>query len=86
MTDFKQKVLAVVASIPAGSTLSYQEVGKRAGSPRAFRAVGSVMKQNFDPQIPCHRVICSDGSLGQYNRGVAQKRARLVAEGVILAK
>lgn len=80
---FREKVLAVVAKIPKGQTLSYQEVAKRAGSPRAFRAVGSVMKSNYNPDIPCHRVICSDGSLGQYNRGVEKKRALLVAEGAI---
>jgi O-6-methylguanine DNA methyltransferase len=78
---FRDKVLAVVAKIPKGSTMSYQEVAKRAGSPRAFRAVGSFMRQNFDPKIPCHRVICADGSLGQYNRGVEKKRALLIAEG-----
>ena len=83
MSTFTEKVLAVVAKIPKGSTLSYQEVAKRAGSPRAFRAVGSVMRQNYRPEIPCHRVICADGSLGQYNRGLEKKRALLVAEGAI---
>jgi O-6-methylguanine DNA methyltransferase len=84
MTSFKEKVLHVVASIPKGKTMSYQEVAKRAGSPRAFRAVGSFMKQNYDPKIPCHRVICSNGNLGQYNRGLDNKRALLVAEGAIV--
>lgn len=83
MSTFRDNVLAVVANIPEGQTLSYQEVAKRAGSPRAFRAVGSLMRANYDPAIPCHRVICSDGSLGQYNRGVEKKRALLVAEGAI---
>ncbi len=77
---FKQKVLEVVYSIPAGTTLSYQEVAQLAGSPRAFRAVGTIMKQNYDPAIPCHRVICSDGSLGGYNGGTEKKRALLEAE------
>ena len=80
---FREKVLLVVSRIPKGQTLSYQEVAKRAGSPRAFRAVGSIMKANYRQDIPCHRVICSDGSLGQYNRGVEKKRALLVAEGAI---
>lgn len=81
--SFRERVLAVVAAIPKGSTMSYQEVAKRAGSPRAFRAVGSIMKDNYRPEVPCHRVICSDGSLGQYNRGVDNKRALLIAEGAI---
>lgn len=81
MTDFQRQVLAVVQAIPAGSTLSYQQVAARAGSPRAYRAVGSILKQNFRPDVPCHRVICADGSLGQYNRGVERKRELLIAEG-----
>lgn len=83
MGTFSDNVLEVVRAIPKGSTLSYQEVAKRAGSPRAFRAVGTIMRQNFRPDVPCHRVICSDGTLGQYNRGVEKKRALLVAEGAI---
>lgn len=77
---FKQRVLEVVYSIPEGTTLSYKEVAERAGSPRAFRAVGTIMKQNNNPAIPCHRVICSDGSPGGYNRGVEKKKVLLEAE------
>ena len=53
--------------IPKGKTLSYKEVAKRAGSPKAFRSVGSIMKANKDKNIPCHRVIRSDGRIGKYN-------------------
>ena len=61
--------------------LTYKEVAKRAGSPRAFRAVGSILKTNHDPKIPCHRVIRSDGRLGEYNRGgTSQKRKLLLTE------
>ncbi len=80
--SFSQKVLQVVSSIPEGTTLSYKQVAARAGSPQAHRAVGSIMKKNFDNMIPCHRVICSDGGIGGYNRGVEMKRAKLKAEGV----
>ncbi|OGI14271.1 MAG: 6-O-methylguanine DNA methyltransferase [Candidatus Moranbacteria bacterium RIFCSPHIGHO2_01_FULL_54_31] len=84
MRSFSEKVLAVVKKIPKGKTLSYAEVARRAGSPGASRAVGSLMKQNFDPAIPCHRVIRSDGSLGEYNRGGTKAKARkLRAEGVL---
>lgn len=82
MSDFRARVLAVVAAIPRGQTLSYQAVAGLAGSPGAARAVGSILRQNFDPNIPCHRVICADGRLGQYNRGVERKRELLLAEGV----
>ena len=77
---FKQRVLEVVYSIPEGTTLSYKEVAEHAGSPRAFRAVGTIMKHNNNPAIPCHRVICSDGSLGGYNRGIEKKKVLLEAE------
>lgn len=69
MPTFKEKVLRVVGKIPKGKTMSYKEVARRAGGPRAFRAVGSLMAQNRNPEIPCHRVIKSDGSIGGYNRG-----------------
>jgi len=80
MTIFKQRVLAVVQSIPLGHTMSYKEVAQLAGSPRAFRAVGTIMSGNKDPGVPCHRVICSDGSLGGYNGGVDKKRKLLEME------
>lgn len=79
--DFKQKVLNVVAAIPRGHVLTYQEVARRAGSPRAYRAVGSILRQNYDPAIPCHRVILSSGRIGQYNRGWQRKGALLQEEG-----
>ena len=80
MNSFKEKVFEVVAAIPKGSTLSYKEVALRAGSPRASRAVGQILKQNYDPKIPCHRVIRSDGKLGGYNRGSAMKMRILEEE------
>lgn len=84
-SPFALQVRAVVAAIPVGQTRTYQEVAALAGRPRAARAVGSVMAKNFDPEIPCHRVIRSDGSLGAYNRGgPTQKRALLLQEGVVL--
>ena len=83
-TKFTQKVLLVVKNIPKGSTMTYKEVAKRAKSPWAFRAVGSIMAKNFDPSIPCHRVIKSDGTLGNYNRGgTSKKLALLRKEGAI---
>jgi len=79
--SFKRRVFAVVAKIPKGNVLTYAEVARRAGSPRAARAVGSILKENFDPAIPCHRVIRSNGTFGGYNRGAAQKRKLLAREG-----
>lgn len=82
MKPFTTKVLNTVKKIPKGSVLTYKEVAKRAGSPKAFRAVGSILKKNYDPAIPCHRVIKSNGDLGEYNRGRNEKERRLRGEGV----
>lgn len=80
MATFKERVLAVVAAIPKGRTMSYKEVAETAGSPRAFRAVGNLMNKNRDPDIPCHRVVRSDGTPGGYAWGEAKKIERLARE------
>jgi len=86
MRSFKEKVLLVVSRIPAGSTLSYKEVAEMAGSPRAYRAVGNILNKNYDPNIPCHRVIKSSGEYGDFNRGQLRKRALLSSENPNLKK
>jgi O-6-methylguanine DNA methyltransferase len=80
---FTEKVFAVVSKIPKGKTLTYKEVALRAGSPRAFRAVGNILNKNYHPSIPCHRVVRSDGSPGGYNRGTSEKLRRLKREGAL---
>jgi methylated-DNA-[protein]-cysteine S-methyltransferase len=75
--SFREKVLQAVADIPKGSVRTYKEIAIAVGSPRAYRAVGSVLKGNYNPAIPCHRVVRSDGTTGEYNRG-----AILFEEGV----
>ena len=78
--DFKEKVFAVVSKIPKGKVLTYKEVARRAGSPRAYRAVGNILNTNYDPKIPCHRVMRSDGRTGGYNRGEREKARKLNEE------
>ena len=80
---FGQKVYEVVQKIPKGKTLTYKEVAIKAGSPNAVRAVGTILSKNFDSKIPCHRVIRSDGKIGQYNRGAENKIKILKSEGAI---
>ncbi len=80
MTSFRASVLAVVRAIPRGSVMTYAEVARRAGSPRAARAVGSIMKRNDDHAVPCHRVVKSDGTVGGYNGLRGEKEALLRAE------
>ncbi len=83
VTDFKDRVLKITAQIPRGKTLSYREVARRAGSPLAYRAVGNILNKNFNPKIPCHRVIRSNGKAGGYNRGSRKKIQILKREGAI---
>jgi len=81
---FREKVLSVVRKIPKGKSMTYKKVATEAGNPKAARAVGAIMRTNYDPNIPCHRVIRSDGSLGNYNRGgTMKKRAILQREGAL---
>ena len=82
---FADRVRDVVRKIPKGTVLTYKQVAYAAGYPNAHRAVANVMANNYDPTVPCHRVIRSDGGLGGYNRGgIERKRALLVEEGVTL--
>lgn len=81
--SFGQKVLAAVAKIPKGRTLSYQAVARVAGNPPAYRAVGNILNKNRNPKIPCHRVIRSDGKIGGYNRGTKRKIEILKNEGAL---
>lgn len=84
MLSFSKKVLGVVRKIPKGKTMTYKEVACLAGSPQAFRAVGNILNKNYDPDIPCHRVVRSDGKTGGYNRGERRKREILEKEGVVI--
>ncbi len=81
--SFREKVLEVVRGIPKGKTMTYKEVAEAAGSPKAYRAVGNILNKNYDPSVPCHRVVKSDGKLGGYNRGAEEKKKLLKQEGAI---
>lgn len=84
MKNFREKVLAIVKKIPKGGSMTYKQVATKAGNAQAARAVGAIMRTNYDPSIPCHRVVRTDGGLGSYNRGgVSRKREILVEEGAL---
>lgn len=84
--SFADRVRAVVRRIPKGKTMTYGQVAAKAGSPRAARAVGSVMAHNYDPKIPCHRVVRSDGGVGDYNRGGPSRKIELLMEEAYQAR
>ena len=82
-TGFRRDVIAHLPDIEYGHTASYAQVAASAGSPRAVRAVGTACAKNPLPVVvPCHRVVRSDGSIGQYVGGIAAKRILLDLETV----
>ncbi len=84
MKSFSDKVLDIVRHIKRGQTLTYKQVAKKAGNEKASRAVGTIMAHNFRPDVPCHRVIRSDGTIGNYNRGGTLAKKRLLrTEGAL---
>jgi O-6-methylguanine DNA methyltransferase len=83
VSPFARDVLTTAVTIPAGQVRPYGWVSARIGKPGAVRAVGSALGHNPVPLlIPCHRVVRSDGRIGEYAFGPAMKRALLRAEGV----
>jgi len=81
--DFQRRVLLETMRIPRGSVSSYGRLAKMISAPGAARAVGSALAENpFPVIIPCHRVVKSDGSVGQFGGGTEVKKALLHLEGV----
>ena len=78
-------MLAVVRRIPAGRVATYGDVAAAAGAPRAWRAVGNIMRECGARDVPCHRVIAANGGLGGYGGNLELKRALLRAEGVLVS-
>ena len=81
---FTKRVYDVVKKIPKGRTVTYKEVAKTAGSPRAWRAVGNILKKNKNPILPCYKVIRSNGKIGGYRWGKKKKMNLLKKEGLKL--
>lgn len=84
-TPFQRRVIEACREIPYGEVCTYADVAARAGSPRASRAVGNVMRSNrFPIVVPCHRVVRSGGGLGGFSAptGIALKTELLQLEGL----
>ena len=79
---FRKRVLSAVRRIPKGMVTTYAKIAARAGNPRAYRAVGTILKSNEDQKTPCHRVIRSDKTIGEYNGLKGRKVELLRREGV----
>ncbi len=84
-TDFQKSVWLALLQIPRGTVVTYADIAKQIGRPKAVRAVGTAARKNpFAPAVPCHRVIRSDGKIGKYSGagGTEGKRKLLSDEGV----
>lgn len=84
-TEFQKKVWRALTQIPRGKTITYKELAKKVGRPKAVRAVANAVGANpCAPYIPCHRVVRSDGTLGGYSGrgGIKTKIKLLEKEGV----
>lgn len=81
-TDFQMRVWKELLNIPCGVTLSYSDIAKLIGSPKACRAVGNAVGHNPIPIIvPCHRVVAA-GGIGGYSSGLTIKKKLLRLEGI----
>ena len=85
-TSFQRRVWDALCGIPFGETISYLELARRVGDPRAVRAVGGANGRNpVSIVVPCHRVIGADGSLTGFGGGTERKRWLLEHEGARIA-
>jgi AraC family transcriptional regulator of adaptative response/methylated-DNA-[protein]-cysteine methyltransferase len=85
-TEFQRCVWQAISRIPVGKVISYAELARGAGRPRAIRAAAQACGANPVPLlVPCHRVVASDGSLGGFGGGLPLKRKLLAREGLDFA-
>src|SRR5512136_1085395 len=82
-TQFERDVLVVTFRIPKGKVSTYKRIAERIGRPKAYRAVANALHKNpLWPVVPCHRVICSDGSFGGPRKGADERRKSVAKEGI----
>ncbi len=83
ITEFQRKVYLALLEVPRGETISYKELGQRIGC-RSAQAIGQALKRNpFAPEVPCHRVIASDGSIGGFH---GQREGDMIEKKIKLLK
>lgn len=86
-TEFERQVLVATFKIPKGKISTYKRVAEKIGRPRAYRAVGNALHKNpLAPEVPCHRVIKSDGTFGGNKKAAQSRRDLLQKEGLPIEK
>ena len=84
--NFNERCYSVLQKVPKGSVTTYKEIARTLRS-KAYRAVGNAMNKNpYAPKVPCHRVINSNGFVGQFAKGTEAKIRMLKSEGIIIDK
>lgn len=87
ISQFERAVYEALLAVPDGKVICYGDLAKKAGFPKAARAVGSALNKNpFAPRVPCHRVVKSTGEIGGFVHGTERKIAILRSEGVEVEK
>ncbi len=86
MKNFNEKCYQILRKVPAGKVVTYKQIAQRLNS-NAHRAVGNAMNRNpYAPEVPCHRVINSNGNLGGFASGIKNKIKMLRKEGIKIKK
>ena len=86
MTEFQSECYEALKKVPKGKVITYAGLARMVGRPKAHRAVGSAMNKNpYAPQVPCHRVVKSNGDLGGFATDIKVKIKRLQKEGVVVS-
>lgn len=86
MTKFQSECYEALKKVPKGKVITYAGLARMVGRPKAHRAVGSAMNKNpYAPQVPCHRVVKSNGGLGGFATDIKVKIKRLQKEGVVVS-
>ena len=81
--NFNERCYSILRKVPRGKVVTYGDLAKAAGSPKAARAVGNAMNRNpYAPQVPCHRVVGANGTMVGFASGIAKKIKMLKEEGI----
>lgn len=84
--SFSEKVYKKLKKVPKGKVTTYKDLARAVNS-KAYQAVGTAMNKNpYVPKVPCHRVINSNGNIGKFAFGTANKIKMLKKEGIIIKK
>jgi len=82
-TKFEREVLVATFKIPIGKVSTYKRIAENIGRPKAYRAVANALHKNpLWPVVPCHRVVCSDGSFGGPKKDADSRRNTVAKEGI----